>query len=93
MLGEEADSLRERPGLELVADPHHVGDLVGVVEASSHPAYQAGDSVVLNGWGVGEVHWGGLAQKARHTESSARTRRADSPRITPGESTASNVAT
>ena len=40
-------------------------DLVGVVEASSHPAYQAGDSVVLNGWGVGEVHWGGLAQKAR----------------------------
>lgn len=40
-------------------------DLVGVVEESTHPAYQAGDSVVLNGWGVGEVHWGGLAQKAR----------------------------
>ena len=40
-------------------------DLVGVVKESTHPAYKAGDSVVLNGWGVGEVHWGGLAQKAR----------------------------
>ena len=40
-------------------------DLVGVVEESTHPAYLAGDQVVLNGWGVGEVHWGGLAQKAR----------------------------
>lgn len=40
-------------------------DLVGVVETSSHPDYQAGDAVVLNGWGVGEGHWGGLAQKAR----------------------------
>lgn len=40
-------------------------DLAGVVEESSHPDYKAGDAVVLNGWGVGEVHWGGLAQKAR----------------------------
>ena len=40
-------------------------DLVGTVEASSHAGYQAGDTVVLNGWGVGEVHWGGLAQRAR----------------------------
>lgn len=40
-------------------------DLAGVVEDSTHPEYQAGDRVVLNGWGVGEVHWGGLAQKAR----------------------------
>lgn len=40
-------------------------DLVGTVESSSHPDYQAGDAVLLNGWGVGEVHWGGLAQKAR----------------------------
>lgn len=40
-------------------------DLVGVVEESTHPDYKTGDSVVLNGWGVGEVHWGGLAQKAR----------------------------
>lgn len=40
-------------------------DLAGTVEASSHPDYKAGDLVVLNGWGVGETHWGGLAQKAR----------------------------
>jgi len=40
-------------------------DLVGTVEETSHPAYRIGDSVVLNGFGVGESHWGGLAQKAR----------------------------
>lgn len=40
-------------------------DLVGTVEESSHPDHKPGDSVVLNGWGVGEGHWGGLAQKAR----------------------------
>ena len=40
-------------------------DLVGVVEESGHPDYRAGDTVLLNGWGVGETHWGGLAQKAR----------------------------
>ncbi|MGY2373037.1 acrylyl-CoA reductase (NADPH) [Pseudomonas sp. SDO524_S393] len=40
-------------------------DLAGTVEHSSHPDYTAGDQVVLNGWGVGESHWGGLAQKAR----------------------------
>jgi acrylyl-CoA reductase (NADPH) len=40
-------------------------DFVGTVEQSTHDDYQQGDKVVLNGWGVGEVHWGGLAQKAR----------------------------
>ncbi|WPN27547.1 MDR family oxidoreductase [Pseudomonas sp. P5_109] len=40
-------------------------DLAGVVEASGHPDYTVGDAVLLNGWGVGEGHWGGLAQKAR----------------------------
>lgn len=40
-------------------------DLVGAVSESSHPDYRPGSRVVLNGWGVGEVHWGGLAQKAR----------------------------
>jgi acrylyl-CoA reductase (NADPH) len=40
-------------------------DLVGTVEASSNPDCKVGDKVVLNGWGVGENHWGGLAQKAR----------------------------
>src|SRR5690606_29412491 len=40
-------------------------DLAGVVEESTHADYQAGDAVVLNGWGVGERHPGGLAQQAR----------------------------
>ncbi|PMZ90009.1 MULTISPECIES: MDR family oxidoreductase [unclassified Pseudomonas] len=40
-------------------------DLAGVVEVSGHPDYKVGDQVLLNGWGVGEGHWGGLAQKAR----------------------------
>jgi len=40
-------------------------DLAGVVTQSTHGDYKAGDRVVLNGWGVGETHWGGLAQKAR----------------------------
>ncbi len=39
-------------------------DLAGTVEASSHPDVAVGDAVVLNGWGVGEGHWGGLAQRA-----------------------------
>src|SRR5579862_4585044 len=40
-------------------------DLAGVVEASSSDSFKPGDRVLLNGWGVGESHWGGLAQKAR----------------------------
>lgn len=40
-------------------------DFVGSVEDSTHSDYKPGDMVVLNGWGVGEVHWGGLSQKAR----------------------------
>jgi acrylyl-CoA reductase (NADPH) len=40
-------------------------DLAGTVEASFHSEWKPGDKVVLNGWGVGEGHWGGLAQKAR----------------------------
>ncbi|MEX2454278.1 MAG: alcohol dehydrogenase catalytic domain-containing protein, partial [Rhodospirillaceae bacterium] len=40
-------------------------DFAGTVEESGHPDYSVGDKVVLNGWGVGEVHWGGLAGKAR----------------------------
>jgi acrylyl-CoA reductase (NADPH) len=35
------------------------------VTESSHPGWQRGDRVVLNGWGVGENHWGGLAGMAR----------------------------
>jgi acrylyl-CoA reductase (NADPH) len=40
-------------------------DLAGTVTSSSHEDWKSGDKVVLNGWGVGESHWGGLAQKAR----------------------------
>ena len=40
-------------------------DFAGTVSASDDPAWQLGDRVLLNGWGVGETHWGGLAQKAR----------------------------
>jgi acrylyl-CoA reductase (NADPH) len=40
-------------------------DFAGVVETSSHPAWKAGDQVVLNGWGLGETHLGGYAEKAR----------------------------
>jgi acrylyl-CoA reductase (NADPH) len=40
-------------------------DLAGTVRTSSHPDWKAGDKVVLNGWGVGETHWGGLSQVAR----------------------------
>lgn len=40
-------------------------DFAGTVEASSSPDYKAGDAVVLTGWGVGERHYGGHAEKAR----------------------------
>ena len=40
-------------------------DFAGTVEHSDHADFKAGDQVVLNGFGVGEGHWGGLAQKAR----------------------------
>ncbi|MCH4025751.1 MAG: oxidoreductase [Acetobacter fabarum] len=39
-------------------------DFAGVVERSSSPDFTVGQQVMLNGWGVGEKHWGGLAQKA-----------------------------
>lgn len=40
-------------------------DLTGTVQESSDPSFKVGDQVLLNGWGVGEGHWGGLAEKAR----------------------------
>jgi acrylyl-CoA reductase (NADPH) len=40
-------------------------DLAGVVERSTNGGFKRGDRVVLNGWGVGESHHGGYAQKAR----------------------------
>ncbi|MBU1393584.1 MAG: oxidoreductase [Gammaproteobacteria bacterium] len=40
-------------------------DFAGVVRESTDARYQVGDQVILTGWGVGENHWGGMAQKAR----------------------------
>ncbi len=40
-------------------------DGAGTVVSSSHPLWKAGDQVILNGWGVGETHWGCLSEKAR----------------------------
>ncbi|MGR3712566.1 MAG: acryloyl-CoA reductase [Shimia sp.] len=46
--------------------PHVPGiDFAGTVEASDDARYKAGDKVVLTGWRVGEMHWGGYGQKAR----------------------------
>lgn len=40
-------------------------DLAGVVESSESSAFKPGDRVLATGWGIGEGHWGGYAQKAR----------------------------
>ena len=40
-------------------------DFAGTVDESTNPDFAPGDRVVLNGWGVGERHWGGLAEYAR----------------------------
>lgn len=46
--------------------PHVPGvDFAGKVIESSHPAWRNGDAVVLTGWRVGELQWGGCAQRAR----------------------------
>ncbi len=61
------DGLCIGPGGGLVKNyPHVPGiDFSGTVEESSDQRYKAGDKVILTGWRVGEVHWGGYAQKAR----------------------------
>jgi acrylyl-CoA reductase (NADPH) len=40
-------------------------DLAGEVVSSASPEFRAGDAVILNGWGLGETHYGGYAQMAR----------------------------
>lgn len=61
------DGLVLTSGGGLVKTWPHVGgiDFAGTVEASDNPGFKAGDKVVLNGWRVGEIHWGGYATKAR----------------------------
>jgi acrylyl-CoA reductase (NADPH) len=46
--------------------PHVPGiDFAGTVAHSASPKFKAGDKVVLTGWRVGEMHWGGYAERAR----------------------------
>ena len=61
------DGLCIGPGGGLVRSyPHVPGiDLAGTVETSADDRFNSGDRVLLTGWRVGEVHWGGYAQKAR----------------------------
>lgn len=61
------DGLVLTTGGGLVKTWPHVGgiDFAGTVETSENPAFKAGDKVVLNGYRVGELHWGGYATKAR----------------------------
>ena len=61
------DGLVLTTGGGLVKTWPHVGgiDFAGTVEHSDDPRFKPGDAVVLNGWRVGELHWGGYATKAR----------------------------
>ncbi|UYN96664.1 MAG: oxidoreductase [Enhydrobacter sp.] len=61
------DGLVLTSGGGLVKTWPHVGgiDFAGTVEASDNPGFKPGDRVVLNGWRVGELHWGGYATRAR----------------------------
>lgn len=69
----EASSLNYKDGLAVLGRPGVVRkypmvpgiDLAGSVLESSDARYQAGDPVLLTGWGVGEGHWGGYASHAR----------------------------
>ena len=47
------------PGIDLT------GTVLSIGATSGDPAWQPGDRITLNGWDVGESHWGGLAQKAK----------------------------
>src|ERR1700733_8468594 len=61
------DGLVLTSGGGLVKTWPHVGgiDFAGTVEASDNAGFKPGDKVVLNGFRVGELHWGGYATKAR----------------------------
>ena len=61
------DGLCIGPGAGLVKTyPHVPGiDFAGEVESSQSDLYKKGDKVILTGWRVGEVVWGGYSQKAR----------------------------
>ena len=70
--------------------PHIPGvDFAGTVERSDSPEFKAGDPVILTGWRVGEMHWGGYAEKAR-VKSDWLVRRPDG--ITPAQAMAVGTA-
>ncbi|RVA45194.1 alcohol dehydrogenase catalytic domain-containing protein, partial [Mesorhizobium sp. M7A.F.Ca.CA.004.09.1.2] len=46
-------------------------DFAGTVVSSSHPDWRTGDKVILNGWGVGETHFGAYAGRPRHHHRAA----------------------
>lgn len=72
VVGVEYSSLNYKDGLAITGKgkiirnfPMVPGiDFAGQVLASTDDRYQPGDSVILTGWGVGENHWGGMAEKA-----------------------------
>lgn len=72
-VGVEYSTLNYKDGLVLTSGgglvrtwPHVGGiDLAGTVEKSENSGFKPGDKVVLNGFRVGEIHWGGYATKAR----------------------------
>ena len=61
------DGLVLTSGGGLVKTWPHVGgiDFAGTVESSDNAGFKPGDKVVLNGYRVGELHWGGYATRAR----------------------------
>ncbi len=69
----EYSSINFKDGLALTGRPGVIKeyplvagiDLVGVVAASANAEWMPGDRVILNGWGIGEKHHGGLAERAR----------------------------
>ena len=69
----EYSSINYKDGLALAGRPGVIRtfplipgiDLVGSVAESTDERWQPGDRVVLNGWGIGETHHGGLAERAR----------------------------
>lgn len=58
-------ALAGRPGVAKISPLIPGIDLVGTVAASGHPDWSVGDRVIVNGWGIGETHHGGLSERAR----------------------------
>ena len=61
------DALILKNGARLVKEfPHIPGiDFSGVVEESNHKNFKSGDEIILTGWRVGEIFYGGYAQYAK----------------------------